>query len=129
VTSLAVIDAASASLLILAFGGVAAMVLAKCTEGNNVVAWLLARRPLVALGRISYSFYLVHWMVVVLVARFASEHAQGLGPVGGSAVIFIVGFAASAMAAQISWWLVERPYFRWFAADRRAAEVVHAQSP
>ena len=84
---------------ILAFGAVAVLVIAKCLQPGNLVSSLFTDAALVALGRISYSFYLVHWMVVVLVARAVHPHASTLGVVGGSLVIFIAGFALSVAAA------------------------------
>ena len=61
------------------------------------------------LGRVSYSFYLVHWMIVVLVARLV-EHAS---PGVATAAIFAGGFALSAAAATAVWWVAERPYFAY----------------
>lgn len=96
---------------ILAFGCAAALVVAKCLAGGNLLARAFAWAPLRALGRISYSFYLVHWMIVVLIAR--TLQFRGLGLVTASAAIFLAGFAASALAATILWWVAERPYFRY----------------
>ena len=78
---------------ILAFGGAAVLVVAKCLAPGNALASLLTCAPLRALGRISYSFYLLHWMIVVLVARaVAAAHA---GPVAGTVTVFAAGFAQS----------------------------------
>ena len=79
---------------------------------------LFTDRPLVALGRISYSFYLLHWMIVVLVARWVDGHAATLGTALGAAVIFVVAFALSVAAASALWWLAERPYLRWVRDPR-----------
>ena len=42
-----------------------AALLAASNGGGTRVGWLLARAPLVAVGRISYSLYLWHWPVIV----------------------------------------------------------------
>jgi peptidoglycan/LPS O-acetylase OafA/YrhL len=68
---------------------------------HNPVAAMLASRPLVAIGRLSYSIYLVHWPLIVFwrlcVARPLVPHEQVL--------IVIV---AVALAAAI-WSLIETP--------------------
>jgi peptidoglycan/LPS O-acetylase OafA/YrhL len=101
---------------IVAFGLVAAALVDLCVRGDNVVARLLAWAPLRALGRVSYSFYLLHWLIVVLVARAV----DGSAPVVVTTAIFAGGFALSALAATVSWWLAERPYFARVTATRPA---------
>ena len=76
--------------------------------------------PLRALGRVSYSFYLVHWMIVVLVARAV----DGLGIVAAAGAIFGAGFALSAIAATLSWWVAERPYFARRSTPLRTDRVI-----
>ena len=120
VTTLSAVAEMPPVLGIVAFGAVATLVLLKCLRAGNIVSSLLTDRPLVALGRISYSFYLVHWMIVVLVARVVDTHAAALGVVGGSIAIFVAAFALSVVAAQALWWLAERPYFQWVGSAQRA---------
>lgn len=111
VTTLAMLDALPPVPAILAFGAAGALVLLKCLRGDNVLSAAFAWRPLRELGRVSYSFYLVHWMIVVLVARAAAAHA--LSETAAAVAIFLGGFALSALAAAALWWLAERPYFAW----------------
>ena len=118
VTTLALLDAIPAVPAILCFGAAAVLVLAKGLAPPNAVAWLLTRGALRALGRISYSFYLVHWMIVFLVARAVAVHGHALGPVAAAMAIFGGAFACSAVVATALWWSAERPYFAWV---RRAA--------
>jgi peptidoglycan/LPS O-acetylase OafA/YrhL len=108
ITTGAMVDAMPAAVGIVAFGAVALLVVAKSLETRNAIAWLLSRRPLRALGRVSYSFYLLHWMIVVLVARAV----EGMGLPAATIVTLGAGFALSAVAASLSWWIAERPYFR-----------------
>jgi exopolysaccharide production protein ExoZ len=116
VTTLGLFDVVPAAPAILAFGTVTVLVLGKCCAADNALARLLASRPPVWLGRISYSFYLLHWMIVVLVARWLSPQRDALGAFGSTVALFATAFALSAIAATASWWLAERPYF----ASRRA---------
>ena len=69
VTTAAMLDRLPAVAGIVAFGVVALLVIAQEPGPRQRHPRWLALRPLRELGRVSYSFYLVHWMVVVLVAR------------------------------------------------------------
>jgi peptidoglycan/LPS O-acetylase OafA/YrhL len=111
VTTFALTTYATPVVAILAFGVAATLVVAKCLASPNPLAGVLACAPLRALGRVSYSFYLVHWMIVVLVAR--QVDAAAVGPVAGTIALFAAGFALSALAATLLWRLAERPYFAW----------------
>ncbi len=119
VTTTALFEAVPGVVAIPAFGAAAVLLTAKCLVPGNAVAWVFTRAPLRALGRISYSFYLVHWMLVVVTARAVAAHVDGLGVVGAALAIFVGGFAASAAVASALWWVAERPYF--VARRRRAA--------
>jgi exopolysaccharide production protein ExoZ len=114
VTTVGVFDVLPATPVVLAFGAVAVLVLGKCiANDSNAVSAMLKLRPIVALGRVSYSFYLMHFMIVVLVALALGQERDQLGPVTGTVLLFTVGFALSVIAATIVWWLAERPYFVW----------------
>jgi peptidoglycan/LPS O-acetylase OafA/YrhL len=109
ITTLAAFDALPPVIAILAFAVVAAALVRLCVNEGNAVARSLATAPMRTLGRVSYSFYLVHWMIVVLVARAV----EGAAPLHAAAAIFIGGFALSAAAAAALWWVAERPYFEY----------------
>ena len=118
VTTLSLVDVLPAVPAILCFGLAAVLVLAKSLEPGNAVSWVLTRKALRALGRISYSFYLVHWMLVVLVARAVAPHSEEPGPVAETLAIF-GGFVVSAAVATALWWIAERPYFTRVRRSRR----------
>jgi exopolysaccharide production protein ExoZ len=111
VTTQGLYDLLPAAPAIMAFGVATVLVLGKCCAADNVMATLLSSRPAVWLGRVSYSFYLLHWMIVVLVARWLAPQRDALGALGGTVALFAMGFLLSAIAATVSWWLAERPYF------------------
>jgi peptidoglycan/LPS O-acetylase OafA/YrhL len=121
VPALALVDVLVAVPAIVCFGAAAVLIVAKCLERGNAVSWLLTRAPLRGLGRVSYSFYLVHWMLVVLVAREVAAHVRELGPVMATFAIFAAGLIASIAAGTALWWLAERPYFAWVRRSRRSA--------
>jgi peptidoglycan/LPS O-acetylase OafA/YrhL len=64
---------------------------------NRVLAW----RPIVAIGLISYSLYLVHWPVLVLASFGAMREL--------STVETVIAVAACFLLATLMYWLVERP--------------------
>ncbi len=113
ITTLALFDALPPAVAIMAFGVVAVALLAKSVASDNLVARALAWPPLIAMGRISYSFYLLHWMIVVLVARGLTAQAGTWHPWAVIGTLFIGSFALSVTAASLSWRLAERPYFAW----------------
>lgn len=123
VTTSALLDGMPQAVSIIAFGAVALLVVAHCAAGGTALAAMLTWRPLVRLGRISYSFYLLHWMIVVLVARAVALHAAAWGLVPSTLMIFGGGFVLSAVAATLSWWLAERPYFGWVRGRAAASRT------
>ena len=93
------------------FPGVAAIL--PCV-GAGLVIWanghtltsagkLLAARPIVFVGLISYSLYLWHWPVLVF-----SQYYAALGPISqGQRTVLLI---ASAILAALSWRFVETPF-------------------
>lgn len=66
--------------------------------------WALSRRPLVALGAISYGVYLFHWPI------YAVLDEQRVG--GGRTPLFALRIAVTLVVATASYLLVERPVRR-----------------
>ncbi|MEQ1872992.1 MAG: acyltransferase family protein [Ilumatobacteraceae bacterium] len=92
--------------------GTVAVIASGASAGRFGPQVLLDRRPTVFVGTISYSLYLWHWpLLVVLGARF--------GPLGVSQSIAIV--VASAVPAYLTFRYVETPARRlvWFSSARR----------
>ncbi|MBJ6124273.1 acyltransferase family protein [Microvirga splendida] len=77
---------------------------------------ILAARPLVALGEISFSFYLWHWPVLIFALLIT--HQKKLGLWGGLAVIAIALFGAYVTAR----WL-EQPIHRSSVGKRKAWHI------
>ena len=74
-------------------------------DQSSPVARLLAWRPLVGLGAISYGVYLWHWPI------FLALNGERTGWTGWP--LFAVRCAATVALATASWWLLEQPIRRW----------------
>lgn len=74
-------------------------------DQTSPVARVLAWRPLVWLGAISYGVYLWHWPI------FLALNGERTGWSGWP--LFAVRCAATIAVATASWWLLEQPIRRW----------------
>jgi peptidoglycan/LPS O-acetylase OafA/YrhL len=81
------------------------LVLACTGPGRGVVGSFLSTRPLVFVGRISYSLYLWHWPIIVFWRLHTMEDVS-------SPRHAIPIFLASLAAASLSWHFVEKPFRR-----------------
>jgi exopolysaccharide production protein ExoZ len=92
----------------------ATLLVAKTYSGLGIIADVLRWRPVVALGRVSYSFYLLHALVIAVffhALRASNEMPNALLALG-------VMLALSVAAAWVSFMLTERPYFAHFRRPR-----------
>ena len=89
-----------------------AAIIAAGTHAPTRVGRLLGIKPLVAIGLISYSLYLVHWPVIVFTRYVLFDMP---GPVGQVAMI-----AAMVALAALSWRFVERPFRNRHRYSQRA---------
>ncbi|MGV0793678.1 acyltransferase family protein [Mycolicibacterium sp. XJ1819] len=74
-------------------------------EQDGPVARVLAWRPLVGLGAISYGVYLWHWPI------FLALNGERTGWSGWP--LFVLRCAVTVAVAAASWWLLEQPVRRW----------------
>jgi peptidoglycan/LPS O-acetylase OafA/YrhL len=105
-------------------GGVAVLLVAPAVFGEDASGWprrVLAWRPLMLLGVISYGVYLYHLTVAEVVGQPASaspfSSGAGLGLVGRVAhlttpVLLVVTLAVTVVLATASYRLVELPFLR-----------------
>jgi peptidoglycan/LPS O-acetylase OafA/YrhL len=92
-------------LLIAVAVGAVAVVTTVALDQQGVVARVLALRPLVWLGTISYGVYLWHWPIFLVINGERTEWS-GLR-------LFAVRCIATIGVATASWWLIEQPVRRW----------------
>ncbi|HUL99016.1 MAG TPA: acyltransferase, partial [Mycobacterium sp.] len=91
-------------LLLVALASVA-VIAPVALDQDSFVARLLALKPLVWLGAISYGVYLWHWPVFLLLN---GERTGWSGP-----PLFVARCVVTVALAFASWWLVEQPIRRW----------------
>lgn len=94
--------------------GAVLVIAAGCTASRWGVRRALSAEPLQALGRLSYSWYLWHWPVLLLAPRVIGHSLDTVGAVG--AVVTAGGLA------MLTLWFVEDPV-RFAAPLRRSAAL------
>lgn len=75
--------------------------------------WILTTPPMLFLGKISYSFYLIHQSMLLLTTRYLHQRY----------VIAVIAFAASTLYATLSWYLMERPILHGGSARTKRLEA------
>jgi peptidoglycan/LPS O-acetylase OafA/YrhL len=76
---------------------------------SQPLARMLGTSPLVWMGKLSYSFYLWHFLII---RAFISNTQFGLAP----PAVTLLRFLLSLGAASVSYFLVEQPFRAWFNA-------------
>jgi peptidoglycan/LPS O-acetylase OafA/YrhL len=83
---------------------------------DGIGSRVLSARPLVAIGVISYSLYLVHWPIAAFMRAIGSSTLDGAWPAVGIFLTLVLGTT--------SWALVERPFRRGLGAGSVPATAV-----
>ncbi len=94
----------SGLLVVVAIAAVA-VIASVALDQRGAVARVLAWRPMVWLGAISYGMYLWHWPTFLVV------NGERTGWSGTP--LFVARCAATVAVAAASWWLIEQPIRRW----------------
>lgn len=83
----------------------------KCCDPDSFAGRLFSTRAFLALGRISYSFFLVHYIVLHVLGHFLPTGDDTMARATFALSFFAGGFVLSALAAWALFQLAERFYF------------------
>lgn len=84
---------------------------------HGLVARLLALRPLVVLGEISFAIYMIHHPVL----RLYQQHQAMVADLP-TWLVYAAYWAVVLIASWLSWRLVERPCRRWLRGERHVTD-------
>lgn len=105
------------------FSGLSVVILSKAVTRRGVLARTLSWKPLAWLGMISYSFYLLHSVAILIALRTRQLFVfPGVGDVVPLASLALISFAGAVVLALVSYLIAERFYFT------KRAPVVHETS-
>lgn len=111
----------------IAFFLVMPIVLGSASDGGSMRS-VLRSRPMVAIGTVSYGVYLWHLIVMYQVVQWIVLGDLPRNAVVQTAVVVVL----TAVAATLSYVVIERPFIRWATRNRRALgrqERVPAPTP
>jgi peptidoglycan/LPS O-acetylase OafA/YrhL len=94
---------------------------AKVIHGDGVLRRMFALEALRRLGRVSYSFYLFHGLVIIIVCDHVAPLLRPLPESVTFVLLLGCSFACSVAVASLSYRLLEQPYF-----ERRHARLAFA---
>ena len=97
-------------LFVLCFSVVATLILVRAGYGNGFLRKFFMSRPMQALGKVSFSFFLLHLLVIIAVLSMAKGRVNGA--ISGALLYGALAFFVSYLAACVLYRLVEAPYFR-----------------
>jgi len=97
-------------LFVLCFSVVATLILVRAGYGNGFLRKFFMSRPMQALGKVSFSFFLLHLLVIIAVLSMAKDRVDGA--ISGALLYGALAFFVSYLAACVLYRLVEAPYFR-----------------
>jgi peptidoglycan/LPS O-acetylase OafA/YrhL len=94
-------------------GLASALILMGIINQPRIQDWL-HQRVFLFLGKISYSIYLMHWLVVVFIMeRWERWVAVFGGEPMAFVIMFVVAIAVTLLLATLVYFLIERPFIRW----------------
>jgi exopolysaccharide production protein ExoZ len=97
------------------------MLVAKAIYGDGFLHALFGMRALRRLGNVSYSFYLLHGLMIIVVCDYLGPRLGTFPEILKFLVLLVIALAASSAVASVSYALFEKPYFALKARLRDSA--------
>jgi len=111
----------SMPVFILCLSVVVTLIIVRASYARGLLHRLLTTRPLLALGRISFSFFLLHTIVLGVVLPLTEPYFNGT--FGSGAVLAVATFGLSWALATVLYEFAEKPYFAFRNREVRAADA------
>jgi peptidoglycan/LPS O-acetylase OafA/YrhL len=94
------------------------MLVAKVVYGNGFLHGLFGKTVLRRLGNVSYSFYLLHGLVIIVVCDYLGPQLAMVPEAVKFVTLLVIAFLASSAIASVSYGLFEKPYFAFRTKSR-----------
>ena len=104
------------------------LLVAKVIHGDGLLHRMFHWEVLRRLGKVSYSFYLFHGLIVVVVCDHVGPMLRDLPEIVRFSILLSGSFALSAAAAAVFYRLLERPYFEHRLRSELAYGLGRAQA-
>jgi peptidoglycan/LPS O-acetylase OafA/YrhL len=99
------------------------VLVAKAVYGTGLLNRIFSLAPLRSLGNISYSFYLLHGTIIMLLMDQVGPALKGLTPILGFILLISSAFCLSIVSAKFSYVVLEAPYFAWRAQSVKGEDA------
>ena len=103
---------------------VSTLVVIRVSHGTGLIHNVLTSAPMLGLGRISFSFFLVH--TIVIQAAFGLTAREQHGSLASAALLAVACFAVSCALAALLYRVAEKPYYRVRRFTAQAAQARRA---
>jgi exopolysaccharide production protein ExoZ len=94
------------------FAVVCTLLVARCLHGGGFLARMFSAAPVRWLGNVSYSFYLLHGLIIVAVVDHVGPLLGRFSTVVHMLTMIALALVASSVLAAISFRWLEQPYFK-----------------
>ncbi|HTS20520.1 MAG TPA: acyltransferase [Casimicrobiaceae bacterium] len=111
---------------VLVLSVVTALTIVRASYGTGFLHRALISAPFQMLGRISFSFFLIHTLVIGVVIEFTAPYFGGR--LRSAAALAVLAFSSSCLLAALLYQIAEKPYYAFRRASQRAGGV-RARTP
>jgi exopolysaccharide production protein ExoZ len=106
------------------YAATSSLLVAKVIHGQGFLNKVFCLNPMRVLGNLSYSFFLLHGLALIIVVDHAGPVIAGIGEPARILLLIAGSFFLATFAAACSYLLFERPYFERKARTSNTAHVM-----